>query len=384
MKIKKICFLAGIYPTEQRPKAAVFYQNLVNEMAKKGIDCRVIYPFAINKSKDYYNLKKQYLINEDYSVTIYRPKTITLGARKLGLWNTAYITACLYTQSAKKLLKKINWKPDIFYGHFISPAGIMAAKLSNETGIPAFVAYGESRPWSINTIGVKRTQKKMNSISGFISVSTKNKNDLINLGIATGDKIKVFPNGINCKVFYKRNKIEARKKMGWDLDKFIVAFVGHYNRRKGILRLDEAVKKLPDVYVAYAGDGELKPTSNNIIHQGNVSPNKMALFLSAADIFVLPTLNEGCCNAIIEAMACGLPIISSDRLFNYDILSKDNAILIDPTSISDIRNAIINIKDNKKLRKDLATRSMEVACNLTIERRVENILNWMEYRINNN
>ena len=376
MRIKKICFLAGEYPTPEKPKSAVFYQNLINEFAKMNIECRVIHPYAIN-----YNIKKTKLKRVDnYKVEVYRPKTITLGAKKIGKWNTAYATACLYTYSVKNILNQMNWKPDIFYAHFISPAGVIAAKLSKEMGIPAFIAYGESEPWSINTIGINRCKRLLNSINGFISVSSKNKNDLINLNISDEYKVKVFPNAINNEIFYERDKTQARNKLGWSNDKFIVSFVGHFNDRKGVLRLEEAVKDIPNVYVAYAGSGDLEPKSKNMIFCGNVSPDLMPWFLSASDVFVLPTLNEGCCNAIIEAMACGLPIISSDREFNYDILSNDNSILINPENIEDIKSAIIKLRDDESLRKSLKENSLKTSYRLRLKERSRNILEWMEGR----
>ncbi len=377
MTISKICFLAGDYPTSDKPKAAVFYQNLVHQIARMGVECRVIHPYPVNISRGNYDEERIDYVDNKYPVKVYRPKCFTFGAKSIGKWNSAYLTSLQYTASAKKLLKRLNWVPDAFYGHFISPAGIMAAKLSQETGKPAFVAYGESQPWSINTIGVIRTRKVLSSVSGFISVSSKNKNELLDLAIATDDKVKVFPNGIDRDIFCKRDKIEARKKMGWDTDKFIVAFVGHFNERKGVLRLDKAVSDIPDVFVAYAGSGELVPKSPNAIYIGDVLPENMPWFLSAADIFVLPTLHEGCCNAIIEALSCGLPVISSDREFNYDILSNENAILVDPENVDDIRNAIVKLKSSKKLRELLALESIKTAEKLDIRERAKAILGWM-------
>lgn len=378
MRLKKICFLAGIYPTKDKPNSAVFYKELIHQFAKNGIECKVIHPYPINRRINKADYKRIDKVDDSINVEVYRPKTLTFGAKNLGPIKTARFTLKCYIQSAKRVLHDIDWQPDAFYGHFISPAGAMAAALAKEFNVPSYIAYGESTPWSIKSLGVKKTSDLLKSVNGFISVSTKNKNDLVNLGITTRDKIRVFPNAVDNNVFYKRNKLKAREKLGWEKDKLIIAYTGHYNNRKGILRLDEAIKDIPNVYVAYAGSGELIPSSSNIIHTGNVAPELMPWFLSASDIFVLPTLNEGSCNAIVEAMACGLPIVSSDREFNYDLLSKENSILIDPTNINEISKAIKMIINNTELKYELEKKSLETVKMLNIEDRVKTIISWMK------
>ena len=81
--------------------------------------------------------------------------------------------------------------------------------------------------------------------------------------------------------------------------------------------------------------------------------------MNAADVFVLPTLAEGCCNAILEAMACGLPIISSNLPFNWDILNDKNSILIDPNNINQIADAIQRLRDSPKLRSEMSEEALK-------------------------
>ncbi|HPJ82084.1 MAG TPA: glycosyltransferase, partial [Saccharofermentans sp.] len=230
-------------------------------------------------------------------------------------------------------------------------------------------------------IGVKRSQRLLSSVNGFIAVSSKNKKELLEYGIADEERIAVFPNGVDRNIFYPRDKEEARKTLGWSLDKFVVIFVGHFNERKGLLRLDEAVKNLDDVFVAYVGEGKLRPTAKNTLHCGPVEHARLPLLLSAADIFVLPTLHEGCCNAIIEALACGLPVVSSNLDFNKDVLNNDNSLLIDPHKIDEIRAAIIKIKENPALHKLLRNGAIESASRFDLARRTARIVAWMEEKI---
>lgn len=73
-------------------------------------------------------------------------------------------------------------------------------------------------------------------------------------------------------------------------------------------------------------------------------------------MFCLPTLNEGCSNAIVEAIACGLPIISSNLPFNDDILDSSNALLVNPESVDDIASAIKQLMDNSDLKTKVSRR----------------------------
>jgi teichuronic acid biosynthesis glycosyltransferase TuaC len=171
---------------------------------------------------------------------------------------------------------------------------------------------------------------------------------------------------------------------GFPEDKFIIAFVGHFIERKGFHFLLEAIEEIPDSYLICAGKGPITPIGDNILHSSLVNPDDLSYFYSSADVFVLPTLNEGCCNAIIEAMACGLPIISSNRSFNYDILDDSNSIMINPEDVNEIAEAINIMKNDPKLRKSKSIGSIRKAENLKIEQRALNIINFMEEMIKNN
>jgi glycosyltransferase involved in cell wall biosynthesis len=101
-----------------------------------------------------------------------------------------------------------------------------------------------------------------------------------------------------------------------------------------------------------------------------------------ADVFCLPTLQEGCCNAIVEALACGLPVISSDRSFNYDILNESNSILIDPIDEDAIAVALRSLYEDKALRAQLSQGALIAGESLTIDERAKKVLSFIDERIN--
>ena len=190
----------------------------------------------------------------------------------------------------------------------------------------------------------------------------------------------MFPNGYRKERFYPRDKKESREKFGFEEDDFIVGFVGSFDDRKGVLRLEKAVENTRNVNFACAGKGKLVPTSSKCLFAKPINNEELPYFYSAVDVFVLPTLNEGCCNAIIEALACGTPVISSDKPFNNEILDETCSIKINPESVEEIQQAIEKLHEDKKLRDSLAKGSIEKAKTLTLEKRAENIIKFISER----
>ena len=135
---------------------------------------------------------------------------------------------------------------------------------------------------------------------------------------------------------------------------------------------------MPGVKSIFIGSGEQEPDCDGVLFKGRLPHKEIVTYLNAADIFVLPTLAEGCCNAVVEAMACGLPIVSSDLPFNDDILDETNSIRIDPMDVNAISKAIEKLWKDEDLRSKLADGALKRAKSLTIESRADNILRFME------
>lgn len=381
MKQKKhICFIVPGYPTKEEP-VFTFIRQLISTIANLGIKCSVIAPSSISKSfirkTDYRKSYWQDITKEGNKIDIYQPKILSFSNFKfLGVSITSYIQQ----KAVIKAFNKIGLKPDIIYGHFWDN-GLTAAIIGDKYDIPTYVATGESKINVQNKYPRKFLNKYLKNIKGVIAVSTKNKNESIELNLASEDIIDVIPNAVDDNVFYPINKLIAREELGFNKDDYIVAFTGAFIHRKGILRLSEALKKIENVKAIYIGSGDLEPEKDNALHVGSLPHEKIPLYLNAADVFVLPTLAEGASNAIIEAMACGLPIISSDESFNDDILFPDNSLRINSADVGAIRNAIVLLRDNPELREDMSVSSLKYAQSFRIEYRAKKILNFMNVDI---
>lgn len=301
----------------------------------------------------------------------------SLDKNKLDIDLIEKINSILYRIAARKCI-------DVIYTHFWDTANTVYG-FARQNNIPLFVANGESK-----LDLCKFDSLFFKSISGVICVSTKSKEESIRQGyIKDNTPTITLPNGVDTSLFFPADKHIVREHLGFSQDDFIVIFVGLFIRRKGANRVSEAISMLniPNIKSIFIGnytigDRSSGPSCNGILFEGNVSHSEIPRFLACADVFCLPTLNEGCSNAIIEALACGLPIISSNLSFNDDILTEENSIRVDPINIHDISNAIFTLYHNKSLCKKMSIAALKAAKNYSIIQRAERIIDFIKVNTN--
>lgn len=377
-----ICIVSPDYPTSTSIDF-IFVDQLIRAMSDLGVTINVISPQSVSKSlfrkKSFTPASSINTTANGYQFYLHRPKYLSVGA---GTNIQKYLNVHGFHNAVKRAYYRLSNKPDVCYGHFWQSVHALFP-LAQQDNIPLFASSGEEEVLFHKQIGLEEKMKLANYLSGVISVSTKNKNECISAGLAIEQNIMVIPNAVDSELFFQRDKQDCRKKMGYQQDYFIVAFVGQFDSRKGVERLNQALEELNDnsIKALFMGAGPDKPEYSGTLISQTVPHDMLPEYLSCADVFVLPTLNEGCSNAIIEAMACGLPIISSDLPFNHDILNKSNAILIDPTNTSQISQAILALKNNPDKRMQLSKQVISTASRLKLTNRAENIIEFIRSRI---
>ena len=382
--MKHICFVLDSYPTKTS-NGCVFAKHLIWAIADKGYKCTVIAPRPITlnslKNKNNEEKKRIDVTDKGNKIEVYTPFYLHLSSNRRFMKNSMNN----HFKAVRKIMKTYDISPDIMYGHFIYQCGLTVSRIGKILNIPSYCACGEnslrlekdSHPYCT---GLKYCNWKeiLNNLEGVISVSSNNSDLLIRNGfIDNNKKMSVFPNGINKDKFYVMDKNKARKKLGLPLDAYIVAYTGTFKESKGIIELSEALKSCENTYSMFMGKGHLSPDCDNILYCGSVPNDELHIYLNAADVFVLPTKGEGCCNAIVEALACGLPVISSDLPFNDDILNESNSIRVDVNSVFQIENAIKKLRDDAGLYNTLKKGAVLSAEKLSINVRAENILRFM-------
>lgn len=376
--IKNIVIIADNYPTKDDP-VFPFVAQLAEHIVRAGINVTVIAPQSIIKhllkgSPKHPKIQTEYI--GDSLLTILQPWCFSFSNL------TPRINQKSRRKAIERCFDKLEIMPDLCYGHFWH-SGYYIYRKAKKYNIPLFIATGESEI----KFKVDNQNKKdfCDYVKGVICVSSKNLEESIEKGITIKEKCIVIPNAIDNNIFKILDKQSFRNNLSIKDSDFVVAFVGWFSERKGSLRVSNALSKLNDkniksIFIG-SGDTKFEPKCDNIIFKGRLPHYEIPKYLNAADVFVLPTLKEGCCNAVIEAMACGLPIISSDCNFNYDVLDKTNSIMINPNDEDAIANAIMRLSKDRVLLKSLVNGAIAKAKSLTIGVRVNKILDFIKGRL---
>lgn len=377
-----LCVISSSYPSEDGI-GNTFVEQLVNAMTRLGHHCVVISPlntFVNSGITNHYKKHEVKTVDGDRTVEVYRPRIWNRNIPIVPVSTNLYLAQ----RAIEKTIKKNKLVFDVLYCHFFT-TGILAWHYAFNNNIPLFVATGESKikQFSQKPCFSFSLKKFRQYTSGVICVSSKNLDESVELGYAEREKCKVFPNGANLQLFKPLDKKKCRQQIGLKDEGFLLITVGEFSDRKGQNRIIKAVDSLsdPTIKTCFIGSGEPIADRDYVFYKGRISHDELPVYLNAADVFVLPTLREGCCNAIVEALACGLPVVSSDRKFNYDILDETNSIMVDPEDVNQISTAIKFLREDNTKRELLAKGALKKAEMLSIDQRAFNIIGFFKERM---
>lgn len=214
-----------------------------------------------------------------------------------------------------------------------------------------------------------------------ITVSEFTKSELLKYTRVNPERISVVHNGIDRSRFriIKDNRLLDSVRRKYSLPEKFLLFVGnlkpHKNLVKLLLAFEEISERNPEYHLVIAGKSEgmittdkeiIKFTSGNIgfsgkVHfTGELKNEDIAVIYNLAEAFIFPSVYEGFGLPVLEAMACGCPVISSNAASLPEVCG-DAAYYFKPHDVKDIARAVSEVLSDRNLRQDLIARGLKRA-----------------------
>lgn len=350
----RVLTITALYPNAAQPLHGIFVENRIRHLVGTGIvDLQVIAPvpwFPLSNSVfgRYAHYARAPRAEERHGIPIRHPRFLAIP--KVGMMTAPLLLSAALLRDVRVLMRA-GAIFDVIDAHYFYPDGVAAAWLGRRLGIPvAITARGTDLNYLVPRHPLVRQmiRRAAEGADGLIAVCEALKDVLIDLGIP-GSRIQVLRNGVDLQLFRPLDRTEARQAMR--LSRPTLLSIGQLIPRKGHDVVIGALAYLPGVELLIAGEGPERRrlemlaqtlcVADRVRFLGHVPHEDLARLYSAADALVLASSREGWANVLLEAMACGTPVVASDVWGTPEVVNVSAAgILVGERTPTAFSNAI--------------------------------------------
>ncbi len=380
----KVLVIAPIYPTADNPQAGIFVHRQIVNLAKQGLDCRVLtyrpapptFPLWLRRRswlRYYWRRWRWQSLRDGISTTeVFYQRDWSEGADEVPAIGEALIS---YIESHAELRDS-----EILYAHFLWTGGAVALQLRERFGWPvvAIARGSEMHNWQTRNPHCRHYVERVIKEADQVLANCEDLRDRADqLVPGAKSRIKVVYNGCDAAMFQPaKDKRALRRTLALSETNSILLFCGTIEERKGIGDLATAWQafsgQYPDWELVTVGRtidqslaAKLKANSNGRVRLiGAVSHETVLRYLQAADAYIQPSRLEGLANATMEAMAVGLPVITTDTCGQRELIQDQvNGWLVPTEDPQALKRALL----------DLAAQPEKAACfGLAARQTIEN------------
>ncbi len=338
----RVVVFSTLFPHPGQPHAGLFIRERVFRVGK-------VLPIVVVAPQPWFPLQgllrrwrphfrpEAPLYEVQEGIEVYHPRFLSVPGLLKSL--DGYFMALGSRALIKRLQREQGVK--VIDAHFAYPDGYAAHRLSRWFGLPYTITLrGTEVPHSREPRKRRRMLAAIRDAARVFSVAESLKRHVTKLG-AAADNIVVVGNGVDSARFAPVDRVQARTALGLPEDAQVLITVGGLVERKGFHRVIELLpmlrREFPQLHYLIVGGASAEGDwgarlraqvaelgMEEVVHfLGTKSSDEMKYVLSAADVFVLATRNEGWANVILEAMACGLPVVATDVGGNREVVCRD-------------------------------------------------------------
>ncbi len=349
----KILTFSTLFPNAVQPAHGVFVENRLRHLIAGGnVEAHVVapvpwFPFKSNWFGHYADFAKVPRIEQRHGLTIHHPRYPLIP--KVG---TNIAPTCMYSfvkPFVAKLMRQ-GLEFDLIDSHYFYPDGVAAVRMARAFDKPVTIT---ARGTDLNLLPQYPVPRRQivwaaTHAQGLITVCQALKDELIALDIPD-DKIRVLRNGVDLEMFQPADRDSARETLG--LTGRTLLSVGLLIERKGHDLIVSALRHLPDTTLLIAGDGPERASleklaadegvAGRVRFLGRVGHASLRDVYGAVDALVLASSREGWANVLLEAMACGTPVVASNVWGTPEIVADPVAgVLMANRTPNDLADAV--------------------------------------------
>ena len=369
-----ISFLSTSFPRFEGDFSGNFVFNYAKELYNLGVGIEVVTPddpLSLPLSENFRLVRFPYFVPRSWQTLAYGSGII--NQRSALAWLQLPFLLLNFFIAALRSIRKTQ-----LIHAFWSASGIIALAVRIFKPRPVVITlWGSDKLITQIPILSKTIIRILNTADAIVCENNNLKAFLVSQGLDS-KKITLIRNGINLDFFQPGDSMKARKHIGIKNDQLILLSIGSLSKNKNhallINALAEIVTSKISLHLYIIGEGEEQEILKKQIKElkleqkitllGLVDHKSISEWMKAADIFILPSRNEGTPNSLLEAMASGLPVIAS-KIGGIPELIQENieGLLFESDSKDDLKEKLNKlIKDNqlqeflgKNAQKKIAT-----------------------------
>ena len=322
----KVLTFSTLYPNREMPYHGIFVESrLLHLLRGREVAALVIapvpwFPWQSRVFGRYGTFARVPGEEQRHGVTILHPRYLLMP--KIGM----SLAPSLMYRSLRTHIDHVlrgRFSFDVIDAHYFYPDGVAAALLGRRLRKPVVIT---ARGTDVNLIPEYRLPRRWirwaaGQAAAIVAVSEALRARLIELGVPDS-RIEVLRNGVDLDLFAPRNREAARRQLGLNVTGVVLASVGSLIPTKGHEVAIRATALLPQVTLLIAGEGpqdgalrrlaECLGTADRVRFMGAVPQERLVTVYNAAEIVVLASSREGFSNVLLEALACGTPVVATD------------------------------------------------------------------------
>ncbi|MGH7279356.1 MAG: glycosyltransferase family 4 protein [Candidatus Rokuibacteriota bacterium] len=341
----RVLVLSSTFPSAMQPNLGVFVRERMRRVAER-CEVVVVAPvpwFPFNGMIRGARWDAVPAVERQYGLAVYHPRFLSIP--RYLKWLDGFLYACSLVPFLRRLRKEFPF--DLIDAHFAYPDGLAARVLGKIFRRPVMITVRGSivrlsRSWPHRL----QMQWALGGAAGVVTVSQSLKQLAMRLGLAEW-RIRVISNGVDSRVFQPRDRALARRACGLAGDRRVVLTVGGIYEDKGQHLVLEALPQILARHPAflYVMIGEMRRDryrarldalierhglQRHVLFAGGRPHQELAHWYAASDLFCLATRSEGWANVLLEALACGVPVVSTDVGGNPEIVGDERLGLLVP------------------------------------------------------